>query len=539
MFQRLEASPVPADAVIEPAAQWVRRVGVVVGVGVAYYVAARVGLQLALVERNVTPLWPPTGIALVSFLVFGKRVWPGVALAAFVVNVPISAGVPAALVTAAGNTAAPLVAASLLERVDFHTAIDRHRDAIAIVLLAALLGMAISATVGTAVLVGEHTIPPSSALTTWAVWWTGDAMGVLVVAPFLLSLLLWGRSPLRWGRVIEAAALFALLLVVCIGVTRTDLRLLFVILPLVGWAAWRFQLRGAAPAALLVIGIATWTAAHGVGPFAHGALFDQMLRLQAFNATVALASLFFAALVTERIRLEASLREALSRERQATSQLRHVDEMKTNFLSTVSHELRTPITISRGHLEVLEPGAATVEVEATAALVLDELDRMARILGDMTTVVRMDDPEFLRLGEEDLSHLIHEIAAKVEPIFGSRLLVSTPPTPAIAKVDVQRLTQAVLNLLHNAEMHTSPTARVELRLQDEPGWWLIEVLDDGDGIPAGTDGSIFDPFRKGRASNGSGLGLAVVRGIAEAHGGSAGVTARPGGGSAFWIRVPQ
>src|SRR3989475_13318820 len=102
-------------------------------VGGAYYLAARLGLRVALIERNVTPLWPPTGIAVVAFLLLGRRVWPGVALAAFLVNVTITPSLLAAAVTAAGNTLAPLVAADVLSRLGFRKEIDRLRDAIAIV----------------------------------------------------------------------------------------------------------------------------------------------------------------------------------------------------------------------------------------------------------------------------------------------------------------------------------------------------------------------------------------------------------------------
>jgi integral membrane sensor domain MASE1 len=76
-------------------------------VAAAYYAAAKLGLRLALVERNITPFWPPTGIAVVAFLLMGRSVWPGVALAAFAVNLPISTNVLAAATTAAGNTLAP------------------------------------------------------------------------------------------------------------------------------------------------------------------------------------------------------------------------------------------------------------------------------------------------------------------------------------------------------------------------------------------------------------------------------------------------
>ena len=279
-------------------------------VGCAYYAAAHFSLNLALVGKNVTPLWPPTGIAVVAFLLLGRTVWPGIAVAAFVVNVPISADLGAAAATAAGNTLAPLVAATLLRKVRFRWQMDRLRDAVAVVGLP-LLSMLISATIGAGTLVVSGGIPESKFLSAWAVWWTGDAMGVLVVAPFLLSLGLFGRSWVSsWGRFAEVAALFASLAAVTIAVMNASVDLLFLTIPFLGWAAWRFQVRGAAPAALFVAGAASWSAAHTVGPFSSGTLFERMLTLQAFNATVAFTSLFLAAVVTERTRAREALEEA-------------------------------------------------------------------------------------------------------------------------------------------------------------------------------------------------------------------------------------
>src|SRR5512132_3099213 len=129
--------------------------------GVLYYAAARLGLRLAIVEDNITPLWPPTGLALVAFLRYGRRLWPGVALAA-------------------------ILAAWLLERADFRQQIDRVRDVVALVGLGALLSMTISATIGSVALVLSSRIALDEFWGAWTVWWAGDAMGILVVAPFRL-----------------------------------------------------------------------------------------------------------------------------------------------------------------------------------------------------------------------------------------------------------------------------------------------------------------------------------------------------------------
>jgi len=282
-----------------------------IGLGVAYYLAAKLSLRLALVGENITPLWPPTGIALAGFVLLGRRLWPGVAIAAFAVNLPISVSAAAAATTALGNTLAPLVAATLLRRVGFRPQLDRLRDALAIVFLAALASMLISATVGATTLLASGAIEDGELLAAWSVWWAGDAMGVLVVAPFLLTLTTIREHPLPHGwRVIEAIALAAALIGISSLVVATDLPIIFLLLPVLGWAAWRFHQPGAAPAALLVSLFATWAAVEEQGLFAGRTLSGQMLTLQAFNATVAFTSFFFAAVVSERSRARLALEEA-------------------------------------------------------------------------------------------------------------------------------------------------------------------------------------------------------------------------------------
>ena len=301
-------------------------------VAVAYYVAARLSLRFALIGHNITPLWPPTGIALVAFLRRGKRLWPAIAIAAFLVNLPISANALAAAATAVGNTAAPLVGAWLLEGNGFHLSIDRIRDVVLLVALAALLSMGISATIGAGTLVLSGAIAGDRFPAAWSVWWAGDAMGVLIFAPFLL----WLSDPrdaLPDGaaRRIELVALLLALAVVSVTVAVSPLQLFFLLVPLVAWIVWRFQQGGAAPAALIVSSVATWAAVGARGPFEGQSLANKMLLLQAFNATIAFTAFFLAALVLERIRANRALQEAADelgdRVRDRTSELVEAQEL--------------------------------------------------------------------------------------------------------------------------------------------------------------------------------------------------------------------
>ena len=199
--------------------------------------------------------------------------------------------------------------------------------------------------------------------------------------------------------------------------------------------------------------------------------------------------------------------------------------MKTAFMSAVSHELRTPITICRGHLEVLEPDADRREIDETIALVLDELDRMNRLVDDITTAVRGDDPAFLRK----------------EPVRLDTLLARVAPVPPDARptADPRRLEQALVNLLQNAAVHTPEGTPVELRVVQARKAWLFEVEDRGPGLARGQDDEAFERFVHGPSSSGSGLGLAVVRSIARGHGGEAGIDNHPGKGATFWILIPR
>ena len=326
MSGRGAASRTSGDASVRLQQYLGGRFGSLILVAATYYLGARLGLNLSLVERNVTPLWPPTGIAVAAFLLLGRSMWPAVALAALAVNLPISQEPLAAVVTALGNTLAPLVAATLLCQVGFRRQLDRQRDALAIVFLGALASMLISATIGAGTLVASGAISSDQLPVAWAVWWTGDAMGVLAVAPFLLCLpLFWELRRWPWARWLEAGAILVVVAAVTTWAAYSDVQVLFLALPLLGWASWRLQLRGAAPAALIASLVATWSAAHELGPFERGSLFEQMLVLQAFNACVALTSFFLAALVSERNQtadaLVASAAELEDRVQQRTGEL--------------------------------------------------------------------------------------------------------------------------------------------------------------------------------------------------------------------------
>ncbi|QIY72357.1 MASE1 domain-containing protein [Streptomyces sp. RLB1-33] len=291
-------------------------------VAAAYYVSAKIGLQQQLVRGQVTPLWPPTGVAVVVLLLWGLRMWPGIALGAFVVNVMLGPSILPVLAIAVGNTLAPVCAYLLLRRVGFHAALDRLQDALALVFLGALGGMLISATLGSGVLVASGALAAHDFWPTWSVWWTGDAMGVLVIAPLLLAVrtVRWphGIPVLRW---VEAMALLGGTVAVSVVATHSSVDLLFLVVPFLIWAAFRFQLVGAAPCALIASVIAIDAGAAGAGPFSGRDLLAKMVILQAFNGTVSLTALLLSAAITEQNRTLREIEGACERLTEALSRL--------------------------------------------------------------------------------------------------------------------------------------------------------------------------------------------------------------------------
>ncbi|MFG3259189.1 MASE1 domain-containing protein [Streptomyces sp. NPDC048172] len=280
-------------------------------VALAYYAAGRVGLlkHVEVEGAIVTPLWPPTGVALSCLLLMGLRVWPGIALGTFGIILTISSPDATGLVIATGNTVAPIASYLLLRRVGFRLELDRLRDGLALVFLGALAGMLISATTGPSLMLALGQLEPDTYWPVWSAWWTGDAMGVLVFTPLLLLArkLRMPRDPVR---VAEGAGLAVTALVLTPLVMTSELSLLFLTFPLLVWSALRFQLAGSAPCAALASVAATSAATDEAGPFAGHSFLEGMVTLQAFNGSVSLTALLLAALVTEQLNIRRSVERA-------------------------------------------------------------------------------------------------------------------------------------------------------------------------------------------------------------------------------------
>jgi two-component system, OmpR family, sensor kinase len=209
------------------------------------------------------------------------------------------------------------------------------------------------------------------------------------------------------------------------------------------------------------------------------------------------------------------------------------------FLDDAGHELRTPVTIVRGHLELMNRDDPR-DVAETTALVIDELDRMGRLVDDLSTLAKTERPDFLHPVPVDVGSLTDDVLDKVRGL-GEREWVLDERAVERVRADPQRLTQAVAQLAANAVAHTQPGDPIGVGSSVGDGILRFWVRDTGTGIPAEELPRIFRRFVRGEGrerSEGSGLGLAIVRAIAEAHGGRVVVLSAPGAGATFTLELP-
>ena len=267
---------------------------------VVYFSLARLGLLAAVAHSVVSSAWPPTGVALAALLLWGVRYWPGIAIGAFLSNATADVSLGGALGIAAGNTLEAVVGAVLLQRVArFLPSLERTQDVFALV-VATALSTAVGATIGVGNLWLSGAIDSSLAGRLWPVWWSGDSLGAMVVAPVLLTWLTIPRVREPLLRVVEALVLLTVLLALTAVLFRTPFSYVYAIFPIAGWAALRFGPRGASTATLLVSSLAVWHTLHGLGPFVTSTPTHNLALLQTFIGLLALTTLLLAARTSER-----------------------------------------------------------------------------------------------------------------------------------------------------------------------------------------------------------------------------------------------
>lgn len=227
------------------------------------------------------------------------------------------------------------------------------------------------------------------------------------------------------------------------------------------------------------------------------------------------------------------------------ARLEQDERLRREFLAAVAHELRTPLANVQAHLEAFLDGVAEPTPERIAALHTQTvlLNRIVNDLRDLTLAQAGALP--LQRSAVDLAAVCREVVEALGPWLEERSLTAEVWVrgDSLAWADPQRVRQVVQNLVHNAVRFSPPASRVVLQVAREPGWAELVVEDEGPGIPEGDLERVFEPFYRGdpsrnRQQGGSGLGLAVVKHLVLAHGGTVRAERREPHGTRFRVRLP-
>jgi two-component system OmpR family sensor kinase len=291
----------------------------------------------------------------------------------------------------------------------------------------------------------------------------------------------------------------------------------------------------------LVYGLQTWSMGRTyVVLSVVGVVTGAALALHAQNQVIGweettevpLMTLVFLAMVWHVRRRTAAITEA----RHLAESERRVRDAQRRFVRLASHELRTPLTVARGYTELIRNARRDPQDSEDAAVVVEELDKLGKVAERLIRLAQIEQISALHLETVNLDLLLCRTIKRWRPTAHRQWSVEADVGMILA--DPERLEAALDSLLDNAVRYTDDSGHISLCAHREATCVVIEVQDDGIGIPDEDLDFVFESFRAGSVKGGTGMGLAIVRAAAEAHGGTACVSRPPGGGALFTIRLP-
>jgi signal transduction histidine kinase len=530
---------------------------IVAGVALVYFAAAKLGLSLAAVARQVSPVWPPTGIALAALLIFGYRVWLGVAIGALAINAISDEPFVTACGIAFGNTLEALLGAWLLRRfVGFQNSMEHLRDVLGLAVCSALLSTTVSATVGVTSLCLGQVHAWSRFASLWHTWWLGDAMGALIIAPLLLT---WAA---RWPHIVPrgraAETVVALLLVVVIGdaILRSPFEMAqqikyFIFPPLI-WTALRLGQATTSAAILVISALSVLGVVEHAGAFVAELFNQRLLLMQTFTGVIALGSLLLGAVMAERRtaerelaryreHLEELVAERTEALRESLEQLRHAERLASigTLATGIGHEINNPlnaILLSAQYALRSGDSATTANMLSTISA---EAQRAGRIVHGVMRFAKAEGGEKY---PGDLNDVVRQAVDLAKAYLQSaKVALALELAEALPQVRMSptEMEQVLVNLITNAVQAGDSVVRITIRTAAESDWVRLTVQDDGPGIAPDVLERIFDPFFTTRQNRGgTGLGLSICHSIVSDHGGTMSVASMVGEGATFTIRLP-
>jgi signal transduction histidine kinase len=560
----------------------IRLISLNLAIAVAYAAAGAFGLWLGgMVDGNVTLLWPPTGIALAAAYLFGWRIWPGLCIGAFAATASTGAPLGFALITAIGNPLPAMVTVMIVRRWRGGQAAGLHdvTDAVLLTSMGAILTPVLSAGIGVAGLWLNGMIPLAILAKVFTSWYVGDAVGAAVLAPILITLwqslhggggALWSRGfrtsrVSRWSHPQESLALAVATLAFCIlivarGIAHSEL-LLVAAFPLIVWAALRFDVLITTTLALLIDAFAIGSLIDGLRALSAVGSGLPIVEVQLVVVAISVTGLILAMAVAERDGAYLAQRQVydhlcletadLARARET---LKLANQDLQRMAEVTAHHLQEPARRMASYAERLSTQLAGKLDDPEARLSLDIIGQQARyqqaLLRDIERYLAADQPRG-KLALTDARQTIASILARMQDRIsaaGAEITVGELPP---AWIDAPRLADLFEVVLDNALQHGTAEKSALAGRQAAPLLITLDgervgsrvryrISDNGPGIETQYRERVFRAFeRLESGGDGTGIGLAIVRRIAESCGGRAWIEETPGGGCSVRFEIAQ
>ncbi len=475
-----------------------------VTVFVLYLSAGKLGLSVPFTSGNVSPVWPASGVALASVLLWGYEIWPGVALAAFFVNFLSQIPAISSIGIALGNTSSALLGGYLVRRfISDKPSFERLRDVLGLIAFGAAIAPIVAASVGATTLLLTHIRAWSGFTSTWRIWWLGDAMGVLIVTPLFFT----GRALTRSFnrvRMIESFVLLLSLLATCfaifggrLGPGMKDDVLAFLAFPFVIWAAIRFRAFGAGIATFVIAAISVWGTAQGNGPFIK---HNPLQREEAGEASDTKEKLLRAlhqaqsSLQEAHAQLELRVRERTAELERAqeglralSGQLLTMQDEERRRIARELHDSAGQITVALG-MNLTSILAETKNLTPKAGKACREASELVQQLSrELRTISHLLHPPLLDEAglPPALTWLVDGFAQR------SKISVKLDLAPDLGRFSPEVETaifRVIQECLTNILRHSESRA-ASIRIARDVDEIKVEVRDQGKGMPSGSNGS--------------------------------------------------
>ncbi|MCE2983915.1 MAG: MASE1 domain-containing protein [Parachlamydia sp.] len=560
---------------------------------ISYVLAAEIGHLLSIPPGNVTPLWPPAGIALAFTLIYGSRIWPAILLSAFIgtlISFPVISGFTlfAVLLISLGVTAEALIGAYFMKRfAGTLNPINSIYSVFIFMVFATLAASLFGASIGTSSLWLFGLVPASQYGVTWLTWLLGDFSGCVSVASTLLVWITYRRQTLVKERLVELVILLSCVIVLSLFIFSQFNQLAFMLIPFIIWTVFRLGPHWSTVQCLIISLIATYFISKGDYIFGGKNINQSMLLFQSFLVILFTLDLALSALIESLykandileekvIERTADLHSALEELKHKEAQLLQSEKMSSLGMLTagIAHEINNPINFVSSSIEPLqkdiedvltildkyshiEQGNAREELarieevreELDIESTLNEIPQLLAGIKDgakRTAAIVKDLRVFSRLDEDHLKKVnIHEgldaMLVLMDHRFKDKVELQTD-FGDIPEIDCYpgKINQAFLSVFNNAIESIKENGIVTIKtFRKDENTIAISIKDTGKGMSPEIKKKIFDPFFTTKPIGaGTGLGLTITYTIIQEHSGSIEVKSEPDRGSEIIITLP-